>query len=754
MYSHIPNLAGTGSGYASAGSFTTTANCASVVTGLASSALTPNSATISWTASTSAPANGYEYYYSTSSTAPTSTTIPSGSVGAGVLTTNLSGLTPLTQYYYWVRGNCNGVDKGVWSSSANFTTLGLCPTVTAPASNATGVSVTPTITWTAINGVSGYRITVGTTSGGTNIVNNVDLGNVTSYTFQSSLNNATSYYYSVTGYTATNAAPATACTVRMFQTVCGATSVSYTLDFENVTTPALPICTSVINNGSGNLWKTATAPNSGFTGKVLNYSFNSSNAANTWFFTQGINLTSGVSYRIKYKYANSSGAAYAEKMKVAYGTSQTSAAMTTVLADYPNILTTGVATSAFVDFIPTATGVYYFGFQAYSAADMNQLYVDDINIDVTPTCFEPTAVSVSAVTTSDATVTWTAPSIAPANGYEIYYSTTNTAPTAATPATTTSTTTSKSLSSLSPATTYYVWVRSVCGATDKSLWSTSATFKTLCTSVAVPFTENFNTGALANCWSTYSTNNVGLALWQFGNAAQDYGTTYSATGQNNTAGQFAYVDASDPYTGTGVSDVTLASPAVNLTGLSVPTLEFRWFKNHGTAVNPTSPPAYDNNKLTVAVKDVTSSTWETLFTSTANAPTWRTETITLPTSYVGKTVQVRFVVDKNVAGNGYFYDNVLLDDVSLKEAVNLATTEINSNKAGIKAYPNPFTDLLTISDIKDVKSIMISDMSGKIVRTIAKPESTLRLGDLNAGMYLVILTMNDGSRQTIKAIKK
>ena len=56
--------------------------------------------------------------------------------------------------------------------------------------------------------------------------------------------------------------------------------------------------------------------------------------------------------------------------------------------------------------------------------------------------------------------------------------------------------------------------------------------------------------------------------------------------------------------------------------------------------------------------------------------------------------------------------------------------------------------------MKDVKSIMISDMSGKIVKTIQKPESTLRLGDLNAGMYLVILNMNDGSRQTIKAIKK
>ncbi|WP_312078589.1 T9SS type A sorting domain-containing protein [Chryseobacterium sp.] len=85
---------------------------------------------------------------------------------------------------------------------------------------------------------------------------------------------------------------------------------------------------------------------------------------------------------------------------------------------------------------------------------------------------------------------------------------------------------------------------------------------------------------------------------------------------------------------------------------------------------------------------------------------------------------------------------------------NLSTTESVTKKDGIRAYPNPFMDILNISDVKNVKSIMISDLSGKIVKTFAKPESTLRLGDLNAGMYLVILNMNDGSKQTFKAIKK
>ena len=126
--------------------------------------------------------------------------------------------------------------------------------------------------------------------------------------------------------------------------------------------------------------KTATAP-TGFTGKVLNYSYNTSNAANTWFFTQGLNLTAGVSYRIKYKYANATGATqYPERVKVAYGSSATSAAMTNIIADHGNIIG-GTVTNTFTDFTPSATGVYYIGFQAYSLPDMNQIYVDDINIE-------------------------------------------------------------------------------------------------------------------------------------------------------------------------------------------------------------------------------------------------------------------------------------------------------------------------------------------------------------------------------------
>ena len=80
------------------------------------------SAIVSWTASTPAPANGYQYYVSTSSTAPTGATVPTGSVGAGITTATITGLVASTTYYIWVRGNCSATAKSVWSLEESFST--------------------------------------------------------------------------------------------------------------------------------------------------------------------------------------------------------------------------------------------------------------------------------------------------------------------------------------------------------------------------------------------------------------------------------------------------------------------------------------------------------------------------------------------------------------------------------------------------------------------------------------------------------
>ncbi|MFM2230478.1 MAG: hypothetical protein RL607_1736 [Bacteroidota bacterium] len=118
--------------------------------------------TLSWIAPASAPSSGYDYYYSTSSTAPTDTTTPSGSVAAGVTSVILTGLPIGTTYYFWVRSNC-GSTKGFWQLKV-FTTGQIVTTYTNGDIN-TEFSTTATVTSTnacpgtlTINVPAGYYI--------------------------------------------------------------------------------------------------------------------------------------------------------------------------------------------------------------------------------------------------------------------------------------------------------------------------------------------------------------------------------------------------------------------------------------------------------------------------------------------------------------------------------------------------------------------------------------------------------------------
>lgn len=83
---------------------------------------TATTATISWPAVTPTPALGYQYYYSTSSTAPNATTAPSGSVSGTTTTATITPLTPNTTYYFWVRAACSPTDNSIWVGGSTFTT--------------------------------------------------------------------------------------------------------------------------------------------------------------------------------------------------------------------------------------------------------------------------------------------------------------------------------------------------------------------------------------------------------------------------------------------------------------------------------------------------------------------------------------------------------------------------------------------------------------------------------------------------------
>ncbi|NNK60379.1 MAG: fibronectin type III domain-containing protein, partial [Flavobacteriaceae bacterium] len=119
-----------------------------------------------------------------------------------------------------------------------------------------------------------------------------------------------------------------------------------------------------------------------------------------------------------------------------------------------------------------ANGTYY----------VKVVNVGNGNMDLTSLCITapipcnpPTLNATTAITQTSATINWNVASPVPAVGYEYVVSTVNTTPGGAGTATTNL---SEPITGLTASTTYYVFVRSNCGAGNFSSWSPSGTFTT------------------------------------------------------------------------------------------------------------------------------------------------------------------------------------------------------------------------------------------------------------------------------------
>ena len=93
-------------------------------------------------------------------------------------------------------------------------TAPLCATNVIVTPNATCGNFANLITWEASSGANGYKIKIGTSVGGTEVANNLDLGNVLSYSFTGNIGSV--YYYTIFPYNAVG--NATGCTEQSFTT--------------------------------------------------------------------------------------------------------------------------------------------------------------------------------------------------------------------------------------------------------------------------------------------------------------------------------------------------------------------------------------------------------------------------------------------------------------------------------------------------------------------------------------------------------
>lgn len=112
---------------------------------------------------------------------------------------------------------------------------------------------------------------------------------------------------------------------------------------------------------------------------------------------------------------------------------------------------------------------------------------EDYIININPaTCTSPTVgFSFTAITGTTATINWTAAAPAPANGYDIYISTINSAPNPLPPIETIPTANDAgspyNATGLTPGVRYYVWIRGNCGSGDYGVWNSMGNFLTTLT---------------------------------------------------------------------------------------------------------------------------------------------------------------------------------------------------------------------------------------------------------------------------------
>jgi subtilisin family serine protease len=233
----------------------------------------------------------------------------------------------------------------------------------------------------------------------------VSVGSGQTYQWQSSPNNSTWSNISGASTTSFNVSVSTATYFRCQVTCSGITtnSSSVLVNFNNNAisiyphvqnfdaTSSLPCGWTVQNvNGDANTWGIGTFnPRSG--ANNVTYAFNANAAADDWLFTPQLSMNAGSTYRVRFWYRVRN-ATYPERLEIKWGNSPTALAMTST-AIFSNTNLTNITYTEGVTTIiaPSTSGNYHVGFRVFSAADMYDLNIDDVTIElVSVGCTTPT----------------------------------------------------------------------------------------------------------------------------------------------------------------------------------------------------------------------------------------------------------------------------------------------------------------------------------------------------------------------------
>lgn len=409
---------------------------------------------------------------------------------------------------------------------------------------------------------------------------------------------------------------------------------------------------------------------------------------------------------------------------------------------------------------------------------VGNIFFDISNTNFTITsgvgCGTPAGLSSSAITTSSATVSWTA--VSGANSYDVDYKLISSG--TWTNVATSTTSTSANLGGLEPGSNYDWRVRANCtggssayaqgqfttqsvvtcnaptGLSSSGITSSGATVGWTAVTGAVSYDVDYKL-ASSGTWTNAATATTSLSVNLSDlTSASVYDwrvrTNCSSSGSSYVQAQFTTAtvstcpgtyDISTNGSSNGAATISLNTDVFGLINPSGDNDYYRFVINTGgtATITLTNLPAdydinlYKSNGKSVLASSTNSGTTSETITRTFNAGTYY--------------IRVLGYQNANNASNCY----------TLRVQSGTASREnefLVTNKVSV--FPNPVSDKMTIhiDNLKGVANVQVFDIYGKLVmqQTTSSTNTQLNVAKLASGVYM-IKVMNDGKESRVKVVK-
>ena len=524
--------------------FTTTATCEKPILSYVTNSNTAHSGSVSWTGD----ADGYELIYSTAYTfEPGDEGVTQINLG-NVNTYTLQDLTPETTYRIKVRANCGEEDGySQWSNQVSLTTTATCIKPTGlTASNVTSSSAT--ITWTA--GEAGQdtwnlqykKASESEWQSVTVTTNSYDLNDLSAVST-----------YDVRVQADCGEGDLSQWATSSFSTTCGALELPYTYGFEDNLVTTSPYSSS---NPFPKCWD-RIAYQSGYYGSYTYYPyvFTATTSQPYAHGGNGANTYSGHSLRFYQTSSSTNECAVLPEISSDYNMSNIQIRFWAAVQSSQGNLKIGIMSSptdantfiqieeinvsntynnGFQEFtVPFSTYAgngRYIAFMCGTGSAYAYFLIDDITVEVVPTCLIPMNLEATVNSETETILNWTAGGNETEWELEVTSDGSNFTQTALVSGNPTYTLTT------TRATTYSARVRANCGDGDYSDWTEYISFTSDCGIMPVdannPFFEDFeNVGASdfpPTCWDKFSHEMSGNNYWYLNsNNSLDSSSAYS-----------------------------------------------------------------------------------------------------------------------------------------------------------------------------------------------------------------------------------